>query len=326
MEQWAPMPRDLIALALCDLVRFSKEHPASDLIGYAVAWSLIEQGANPSVRRLASDLGWGRTKAAQTLKRARLSLADWRAKRTASPPSQQERPNRATVNGQEIEEEQGLSSSLADGSGQQERSNSANDPLLRTITITNTSENGGNSPRPKWIPTGVPTEPFQAEVLRCIEAITLRKTNPKRCATAAKSVVGLWNALERPGIAEFANDLCTVAKAAHESPHQLFSRDIRSEGWSEGSDRSRSVDTICRRSKFFDRLNAAKDWMDGAAAPTDAGVVESRVEMYREGLFRERPDFSLLPDAAREDRLGAWKRATEDKVVKYRRWLEEGAR
>ena len=60
--------------------------------------------------------------------------------------------------------------------------------------------------------------------------------------------------------------------------------------------------------------------------PADAGVVDSRVERYKEGLLRERPDFSLLPDAAREDRLGAWKRATEDKVVKYRRWLEEGAR
>tara|TARA_R110000824_G_scaffold69353_2_gene178814 strand:+ start:187 stop:675 length:489 start_codon:yes stop_codon:yes gene_type:complete len=162
--------------------------------------------------------------------------------------------------------------------------------------------------------------------MRCIEAITLRKTNPKRCATAAKSVVSLWTALERPDIAEFANDLCAVAKAAHESQHQLFARDIRSEGWADGSDRSRSVDTICRRSKFFDRLNAARDWMGGTSVPADAGVVDSRVERYKEGLLRERPDFSLLPDAAREDRLGAWKRATEDKVVKYRRWLEEGAR
>jgi hypothetical protein len=318
MEHWAPMPRDLIALALCDLSRFNKEHPAPDLIGYAVAWSLVEQGANPSVRRLAADLGWGRTKAAQILKRSRVSLDDWRAKRTASPPSQQERPNRASVNGQEIEVEQGLPRSPADGSDQQERSNSANDPLLRTITITNTSENRGNS-RPKWVPTGVLTEPFQTQVLRCIEAITLRKTNPKRCATAAKSVVGLWSALERPDILEFAEDLCLVAKAAHECSHQLFARDIRGEGWQDGSDRSRSVDTICRRNKFFDRLNAAKDWSGADSGDSSVG---SRVERYEKTLMLDMPDFSRLPEAAKSERLAAWSQATQAKVIKYREWLE----
>ena len=323
MEHWAPMPRDLIALALCDLSRFGKNNPAPDLIGYAVAWSLLEQGANPSVRRLASDLGWGRTKSAQILKRARLSLDNWRAKRAPSLPSQQERTERATVNGQRNEVEQGFIDRSADGSDQQERSKSANDPLLRTITITNSSENRGNSSRPRWVPTGVPVEPFQSEVLRCIEAITLRKTNPKRCATAAKSVVGLWSALERPDIEEFAEDLCLVAKAAHECPHQLFSRDIRSEGWPDGSDRSRSVDTICRRNKFFDRLNAAKDW---TGASTGASSVESKVDRYERSLMADMPDLSRLPEAARSERETAWLQATEQKVIKYREWLERSAK
>ena len=323
MEKWAPMPRDLIALALCDLARFSRDHPAPDLIGYAVAWALLEQGANPSVRRLAADLGWGRTKAGQILKRCRDNLSGWGAKRAPDLPSHRERSSRATDNGRAIEEEQGLSAIPTVGISQQERSNSANDPLLTTATITSSNsviseeiaEKSGK--RPKWIPTGMPVEPFQAAVLRCIETITLRKANPQRCATAAKSVVGLWRAVERPDIEEFAADLCLVAKAAHESPHQLFARDIRGDGWVDGSDRSRSVDTICRRSKFYDRLNAAKDW----AGESDASTVESRVERYRAGLISERPDFSRLPEMARADRQGEWELATEKKVTKYREWL-----
>jgi hypothetical protein len=180
--------------------------------------------------------------------------------------------------------------------------------------------------RPKWVPAKVPVETFQAAVLRCLAAITLRDVDPKRCATAAKSVVGLWKVLEMPDIEEFADDLCLVAKAAHECPHQLFARDIRGEGWADGSNRAKSVDTICRRGKFYDRLNAARDWLDNTpGSATSAAVIESRVDQYRAKIIRDRPDFSRLPDGVREERQGSWERLSENKISQYREWLEEPA-
>ena len=125
----------MIALALCDLSRFEKGHPAPDVVGYVVTWHLLESGADPSVRRLAGDLGWGRTKAAKTLKRVKEERENW-----LKMTSHQEKTKTATNSGHRNEVEPAFSASLADGISQQERTESASNSLVNTITTTSTKK------------------------------------------------------------------------------------------------------------------------------------------------------------------------------------------
>ena len=138
----------------------------------------------------------------------------------------------------------------------------------------------GMSPRPEAVPAWTPSaaecrpHPRQAVaemVLRSLEAIRQRPVSPERCGTDAKPVLGLWRALGKPDPAEFAAELALVAEAARECPAPLFARSLRAEGWAEGTDRSRSVATLCRREPWGDRLEAARAWR---GQPTTVAVPE----------------------------------------------------
>lgn len=114
-----------------------------------------------------------------------------------------------------------------------------------------------------WLPRDIPAAlrpGVQALVIGALEAITGRPVVPLRCAGSAREVLGLWRALGRPPPDELLADLQLVARAARECPAPLFARDLRAEGWAEGSDRSRSVPTLCVRRRWDERVSAAKEW------------------------------------------------------------------
>ena len=136
------------------------------------------------------------------------------------------------------------------------------------------------SPRPEAVPAWTtsaaecrphPRQAVAEMVLRSLEAIRQRPVSPERCGTDAKPVLGLWRALGKPDPAEFAAELALVAEAARECPAPLFARSLRAEGWAEGTDRSRSVATLCRREPWGDRLEAARAWR---GQPTTVAVPE----------------------------------------------------
>lgn len=139
---------------------------------------------------------------------------------------------------------------------------------------------------PKWAQGhGVPAGQVLDMVLDCIEQITGREANPKRSGTAAKPLLSLWRALEKPPAHEFRDEVRLVAKAARECDDPLFARDIRGEGWEGGRDRSRDVTTLCVQRRWHDRLNAARDWQrsrtpdpqpTGPATPPPSGLFDRR--------------------------------------------------
>lgn len=99
---------------------------------------------------------------------------------------------------------------------------------------------------------------------------------PGVSATAAKPVLALWRALERPPLTGFVEDVKLVASAAHSCPHGLFARDIRAEGWPEGTPRQRDPATICVQKRWDARLQAARDWVeDGKPGDPAAQPAES---------------------------------------------------
>lgn len=139
-----------------------------------------------------------------------------------------------------------------------------------------------------WVPSardcrGHPRAAVEAMVLRSLEAIRQRPVTPDRCATDARHVLGLWRALGTPDPVDFAAEVVLVAEWAQRAPDRLAARDLRAEGWAEGTDRSRSADTLCRREKWGDRLDAAQRW-DRAGRPTSLpGVPVGAIGAPRRG-------------------------------------------
>lgn len=81
---------------------------------------------------------------------------------------------------------------------------------------------------------------------------------PQQAKTAAAPVLKLLSALDWPDLDEFEASARLVAEAARSSDEPLFARDIRGEGWAEGRDRSREVDTLLRHDRWDKRLDAAQ--------------------------------------------------------------------
>jgi len=81
--------------------------------------------------------------------------------------------------------------------------------------------------------------------------------------TAARPILSLWRALERPPWAEFAAQAQLVVEAARKCPDPLFARNLRAEGWADGRDRSRSLPSVLRHERWDERLAAAEAWRDG---------------------------------------------------------------
>lgn len=118
---------------------------------------------------------------------------------------------------------------------------------------------------PRWVPSGRELGGYRRDdvfvaVIGAIEETRGRPPNPSGCATDAREVLGLWKALGRPAPSTFGADARLVARWAQDAPDRLAARDIRAEGWAEGTDRSRSLATLCRRDKWGDRLAAAQAW------------------------------------------------------------------
>jgi hypothetical protein len=97
-------------------------------------------------------------------------------------------------------------------------------------------------------------------VLRIVEAVKGATVNPDKCVTVAPLVLSLWNKLRRPSPAAFEAEVRLVAEWAQQSPDPLAMRDICAIGWAEGTDRSRSVKTLCVHASWADRLDAAQAW------------------------------------------------------------------
>ena len=77
--------------------------------------------------------------------------------------------------------------------------------------------------------------------------------------TDATQVLALWTGLGRPPLTQFEEDAEKVANAFHHSKASIFARNVRAEGWKEGTDRSRSVATFCVLKSWEERLRVASD-------------------------------------------------------------------
>ena len=155
------------------------------------------------------------------------------------------------------------------------------------------SDQGRAGPAVKWR-AKLPAEMVGA-VLRCIEAVKQKPVNPERAGTDAKQLLALWRALGSPSAADFERDFVAVATWARESAHPLAARAIRAEGWSDGFDRSRSVDTLTRHAQWSDRLDAARSCAEPPAAkPTPAPA--DLMDNYRRlvGILCQRDDRRLI--------------------------------
>lgn len=143
----------------------------------------------------------------------------------------------------------------------------------------------GSSPTPTPKPTADPApmpwaktsggEPaaIEALVLGVLAVVRGKPVNPSRCGTDAKEILGLWRALDKPPPAELQAELMLVAEWARFSADRAAARDIRAEGWEGGTDRSRSLGTLCRRDRWGDRLAAAQAW-DRKGRPGEPGRVQ----------------------------------------------------
>lgn len=117
--------------------------------------------------------------------------------------------------------------------------------------------------------------------------------SPDSCGTASKAVLGLWKAVGYPDLESFGRDLKLVAEAARDCPDRVFARDIRAEGWPDGTDRHRDLGTICRQDRWDVRLVTARAW-DAAGRPTT--VAPSRAPPANESLGAKMRRLGMLQD------------------------------
>lgn len=173
-------------------------------------------------------------------------------------------------------------------------------------------------PLPSWVPKD--TRPYaRADVAGMVLAIVAEHRRPAdlaadeptpeiagdvRCKGDAKTVLALWSYLERPPLGEFAADVIAVIRAAQPGgcPHRKFARDIRAEGWPEGTDRHRDLDSVLRHARWADRLEMAREW---SANPTAYAAALPAVRPAR-GEYRSIADLvaeaSAIPDPANPPR------------------------
>ena len=156
-------------------------------------------------------------------------------------------------------------------------------------------------PLPSWVPKD--TKPYaRVDVAEMVLAIVAEHRRPAdlapsepsppivgdvRCKGDAKTILALWSYLERPPLGEFAADVIAVIRAAKPGgcPHRKFARDIRAEGWPEGTDRHRDLESVLRHARWADRLEMAREWTEHpetfAAAPTKTRESLDFDSMYR---------------------------------------------
>lgn len=146
---------------------------------------------------------------------------------------------------------------------------------------------------------------LEAAFVRALREIRAEPVKAARASTAAEEVAKLWRALGRPDVHEFAGELSLVARAAQMSRAHLFARDVRAEGWPEGSDRTHEVATICRQRPWDDRLREARKWEEATGRRrAGAALVKRRrplrsAEILGEALPEPTPMLAEYVAAAR---------------------------
>jgi hypothetical protein len=126
-------------------------------------------------------------------------------------------------------------------------------------------------------------------LLGVLQAVKGVPPNPKRCKSEGQLLLSHW-VDTRDGYDHdpeaWAQDLKLVAKWAQESPDPGAAREIRAEGWDGGTNRSRSVANISRRTPpprssgltWEERLQAARAWESQATA---ASTIEAQPWLER---------------------------------------------
>jgi hypothetical protein len=159
-------------------------------------------------------------------------------------------------------------------------------------------------------------------VVNVIAEVRQKVINPDRCGTDAKTILALYNRLDKPDPETFRRDLVAVVTWARESADKMAARDIRAEGWADGTDRHRDLGTLCRQDRWAARLEAAQRW---TAAPTATAPVVShadadaaRVELAR---FVDSGAEIVMADKRREVTVKRCLRAIGGRTVWHRRLL-----
>jgi len=142
---------------------------------------------------------------------------------------------------------------------------------------------GGRRPPAKWAAEAgrkarVAPRRLEAAVVRALREIRQMPVKADSCATAAHEVIGLWRALGTPDPDRFAGELVLVARAAQMSASRIFARDVRAEGWKDGTDRTYSIKTLCARGRWDDRLREATRWAEhsGRVGPIGEAMASRR--------------------------------------------------
>ena len=132
-------------------------------------------------------------------------------------------------------------------------------------------------------------------VLLVVAEVRQKPANPSSCATDAKTILALWSALGKPPPEAFGRDLALVAEWARLSTDRLAARDIRAEGWRDGVDRSRKLQTLCRRESWGDRLDAARAWKAAQTRTVAPGrvVLEEQADGSFRSTIQPRPKLDL---------------------------------
>lgn len=139
---------------------------------------------------------------------------------------------------------------------------------------------GALPPVPKWATdaakgTNLTGRKILEEVCDCVEAVHGRPPDPGKVKTSADPILKLWRALGRPD--DFFDDFQLVAQASHDCGAKIFARDIRAEGWTDGTDRQFRVATIARQEPWAERVAIAKAWRDaGRPAPRARAAQDNR--------------------------------------------------
>ncbi len=125
-------------------------------------------------------------------------------------------------------------------------------------------------PVPAWARkrfAGQPAAEKVALIAAVIRELRQREPQPRelKSDTNARSLEGVWKAVGRPPLDAFQAEVVLVAKAFRESPEPIFARDVRAEGWKGGTNRSRSLKTLCVLESWSDRLDTAQRWEAGGA-------------------------------------------------------------
>lgn len=170
----------------------------------------------------------------------------------------------------------------------------------------------GRRPTARWAakaerPKSVSPRDLEAAVVRALREMRLQAVVPDKCATAAASVLSLWRALAFPAVDAFAGELVLVARAAQMSSDRIFARDVRAEGWKEGTPRTFHVATLCVHARWDDRLLAARRFAEQSGRVGAGGVAVARRQRWPDP--HDPSSWQMLDD--RETMLASYVRLAE---------------